>query len=144
MKLGSPEVANQRPQFDFIQSVSTLEPNFASYWEGELNKLLHQGKHNELPSLFDLTEMFRNQRGLNEANKGKVLQSAFPASFQGLSVENEGDKKEEKKDEKKDNKDKTCLRGEKHLWKNCPYLIAAKRPGGWKPDEDVQKRITAK
>lgn len=31
MKLGLPEVANERPQHDFILSVSALEPNFASY-----------------------------------------------------------------------------------------------------------------
>lgn len=69
MKLGLLEVANQRPHFDLIQSVLTLEPNFASYWEGDPNKLWHQRKLNELPSLSDLTEVFQTRKRINEAHK---------------------------------------------------------------------------
>lgn len=146
-KLGLPELAQHRPLFDFIKAVSDLEPDFSTYWKGEINKRLHNRKLHKLPTLFDLIEVFRNQRRESLAEKGKSSHSAFPTTFQGQPVEKESkNKKDEKKAE--DTKDKaskkTCVCGEKHRWSECPYLVENKRPQGWKQDEEILKKITEK
>ena len=146
-ELGLPEVANQRPLYDFLQAVSDLEPGYSTFWRGEINKLLYKGKHHKLPDLFGLIEVFRNERRESFAKKGKTSHSAFSASFQGQSTDDKKEDGKEKKEdgkEKKEAKEKKCVCDERHKWKDCPYLIEGKRAQDWKPNEEIQKKITEK
>ena len=147
-ELGLPEIANQRPLYDFIEAVSDLEPGFSTFWRGEINKLLYKGKHHKLPDLFGLIEVFRNQRRESLAKKGKTSHSAFSASFQEQSSddkkEDNKEKKEDSKEKKEVNKEKKCVCEEIHRWKDCPYLVEGKRAQDWKPNEEVQKKIAEK
>ena len=71
-----------------------------------------------------------NQTTLNPS-PGKSQDSQTPATS------NTNKKKKEKKP-------RTCVCGQTHLYRQCPYIIETTRPAGWTPDPAVQKTITEK
>src|SRR5947208_15704907 len=63
--------------------------------------------------------------------KTRTNQSAFSTTFQGQSQEETPKQKE-------------CLCGEQHLFRDCPYLVQERQPVGCKPNPAIQEQIKAK
>lgn len=89
------EVQGKRAQRDFLLSVEPIEPGFSNHWR---NRLL-----TEDVDFHQLVQHFRDYSSQNT-----TLASAA-ATFQGRRIPG--------KDER------PCLCGEKHHFKDCPYLI---------------------
>ena len=128
-KINLPEVQGGRAVRNFLRAVSTIIPEFPTYWINDISKTKKLGQN--LPDLFRIVELFRNHRRHLAAEKGQTSQSAFTTTFQGQSQE--GNRKK---------RDYLC--GEPHRFKDRPYLSKEKRPTSWKPDQDIQERINAK
>jgi hypothetical protein len=63
------DVANERPLFDFIQAISSIDPGFASVQEYSVSEKLSEGKAIDL---YDLIENFRNHHRRMEALKSSI------------------------------------------------------------------------
>src|SRR5271170_1633720 len=106
-QLKLPDVQDDRPLYDFLNAISGIAPEFANVWTINIQMKLDSG--DALPDLYKIVELFRNNRRLSNAQKGLATHGAFPASFQGQSIE----KNEPEKNE-------PCLCGEIHRYKDCP------------------------
>jgi transposase InsO family protein len=122
-KIDLPEVQGVRAVRDFLRAVSTIIPEFSTYWVNDIAKTGGQ----DGPDLYRMVELFRDHRRHLAIEKGHVSRSAFTTTFQ------EGNRMK-----------KDCLCGEPHRFKECPYLVEGKRPAGWKADRDTQDRINSK
>jgi len=128
-ELKLPDVDDDRPLYDFLQAVHSLAPEFSSIWTITIQAKLDASE--ELPDLYKIVELFRNNWRLVSAQRRRGSHSAYAASFQKQS--------EEKTDEKR-----LCLCGEPHNFPQCAYLIKSMREDGWKPDPTIQRRINDK
>lgn len=86
-----------------------------------------------LPDLYKIVELFRNNRRFSNAQKGHATHRAFPASFQGHTI-----------DKTKPEKRSPCLCGDDHRYKDCLYLVESNRTKDWKPNLAIQKQIDEK
>jgi hypothetical protein len=86
-----------------------------------------------LPDLYRIVELFRNNRRLLNAQEGLATHRAFPATFQGQSI----DKNESKKKS-------LCLCGGDHRCEDRPYLVESARTEDWQPDANIQEQIDTK
>jgi hypothetical protein len=127
-EINLPETQGTRAVRDFLRAVSSIIPEFSTYWVNDMAK--EDGQ--DAPDLYRMVELFRDQRRHLAVEKGYVSQSAFTTTFQDQQPQ-EGD--HEKRD---------CLCGKPHRFKDCPYLIREKRPPDWTPDQDIQDRIKEK
>jgi hypothetical protein len=128
-ELNLPDVDKDRSLFDFLHAISKVAPEFASVWRVSLQKKRQKGK--DLPDLYNLVELFRDDMRLANAQKD-ISHGAFAATFQGKPIDPKDDKK------------RKCLCGQEHQFHECPYLIESVRPKDWKPDPDIEKRIEEK
>jgi hypothetical protein len=126
-KINLPEVQSTRAVRDFLRAVSTIIPEFSTYWVNDMAKAGGQ----DAPDLYRMVELFRDHRRHLAVEKDHVSRLVFTTSFQEQPQEGEREKKD-------------CLCGELHLFKSCPYLIEEIQPQGWKPDPAIQERIKAK
>jgi hypothetical protein len=78
-------------------------------------------------------ELLRNNRRLSNAQKGLAIHGAFPATFQGQSI-NKSDSE----------KKLPCLCREHHWYKECPYLVESVRTKNWKPNPSIQENLRLK
>ena len=124
-ELGIPHVKENQPLKDFINSVEEVDSGFYTYWKQHIRNI----DKNQLPTLHQIVQRFRETRP-----QPKSRGTTFTASFQGKSAA----------DEDETPKKRECLCGKKHLFKNCYYLIEAKRPSGWKPNPEIQRAIESK
>lgn len=125
VRLDLPDVQRDRPLYDFLQAVKSLDPSFSS---ANLTYIM-RGK--EVPTLFELVEQFRNARRINNASdKTAHSHSAFP-TFQG------------KQDTTSPPSQSLppCICGERHYYQGCNYLIESLRPQQWSPDLKIQQKI---
>lgn len=124
-KINLPDVQGTRAVRDFLRAVSSIIPEFSTYWVNDIAKAGGQ----DAPDLYRMVELFRDHRRHLAVEKGHVSQSAFTTTFQ---------------DQEGDHKKRDCLCGEPHRFKDCPYLIREKRPPDWIPDQEIQERIKGK
>src|SRR6266480_1721384 len=127
-----PEVDKDRPLYDFLNTVSSISPEFAGYWTHDIQAKRKSSQQSL--ELFDLIEYFRESYRLSMAQKSRISSGAFTASFQGQSLETTTESK----------KFNTCPCGEEHRYKDCSYLNEAVWPKNWKPDPNIQKQIDQK
>ena len=67
------------------------------------------------------------------AQKEGASHSAFVAILQGWTANDKGKGRKS-----------TCLCGEEHRFKECPYLIESCQPNDWTPDPTIQAKIEKK
>jgi len=128
-KMKLPEVEEERPLFDFLTSISRISPEFTNAWMIDIQRM--QDKGDDLPDLYKMVELFRNNQRLLYAQRD-LPHSAFAASYQGRSADSDSKPK------------RACLCGVDHRWRECPYLIDSVRLPDWKPDPDIQQQIEGK
>jgi hypothetical protein len=128
-KINLPEVQGTRAVRDFLRAVSSIVPEFSTYWVNDMAKAGGQ----DGPDLYRMVELFRDHRRHLAIEKGHMSQLAFATTFQGQD-----------QDQQPQERDRDCLCGEPHRFKDCPYLIKEKRPPDWTPDQDIQERIKEK
>lgn len=137
-----PEVSGHRALYDFLGAVTSIDSVYSTYWKGELAKRTYEGTI--LPEFYELVELFRNQQRLTSAQSGKLnsaSHSAF-ASFQGQSLPEDSSPSSSKPAPatgKSKEPWKPCICGIVHWFRQCPYILEAVRPKGWKPDPKIQK-----
>ena len=132
VELKLPEVDKDRPLYDFLNTISSVSPEFTGYWIHDLQAKRKSGQKSV--TFFELIEYFRESHRLSMAQKGRASSGAFTATFQGQPAD---DTTEEKKLS-------PCLCGIEHRYKDCPYLNELVRPKDWKPDLNLQKQIDEK
>jgi hypothetical protein len=132
MQLKLSGVENNRSLYDFLNAISGIAPEFTNIWT--INIQMKLDSDETLPDLYKIVELFRNNRRLSNAQKSHISHSAFPASFQGQSI----DKNESEK------KHPLYLYGEDHRYKDCPYLIKSARTKDWKLNPSIQRQIDEK
>ena len=146
VELGLPEVEGNRSVRDFVYAVESTSPSWSEYWKNEFQRL--DWKKKTLPSFFEITEIYRNHRRTELAQKGKNPQGSFAATFKGEPSESPTpeSKPESSADEKKKEgkSARTCLCGKRHYFNQCWYIAESTRPSGWKPNEEVQKKVEEK
>jgi hypothetical protein len=76
-KIDLPEVQGTRAVRDFLRAVSTIIPEFSTYWVNDIAKTGGQ----DGPDLYRMVELFRDHRRHLAVEKGHVLQSAFITTF---------------------------------------------------------------
>ncbi|KAF2801243.1 uncharacterized protein BDZ99DRAFT_403774, partial [Mytilinidion resinicola] len=129
-RLQLPEAIGNRAQIDFLLSLMGKHPEFAGYWRQEM--IRRTDAKESAPSLADLVSKFRMQRHEKLASQGKDSHSAYATTLQGQEIK------------PKTNSPRAltpCLCGETHLWRNCPYICAKKRPTGWQMDTGIQGKV---
>jgi len=122
-RLKLPDTEGNRAARDFIYTVDTFDPVFASYWR---NRLLES---NIKLDFHEIVQKFREYQTESPENS-RNHHSAFETTFQGKGIH--GDDKKKLKE---------CLCGEIHHFKDCPYLIEEKRSPGWNPDPQLEQKI---
>lgn len=130
-----PEVQGKRPVYDFLNSVSSLDPEFSSFWR--LTTQTSSTPH----TLYQILDEFRKNQRVVKARKGNIQYSAY-ATFKGESLPVQ--KQEDRSGSTRRRPSLDCLCGQKHYWKDCPYLVENKHPQGWQPDQVIQNSITQK
>ena len=75
VELGLPEVKGNQSVKDFAYTVELISPSWSEYWKNEF-QWLDQKKKTFL-SFFELTEIYRNHRCTELAQKGKNPQRSF-------------------------------------------------------------------
>lgn len=123
-KLNIPEVADERPLFDFTHAVSVIDSGYSSTQEYFINLKIKNSE--TLPELFDLVEDFRNHYRRTDALKTSASHSAFSTTSKNTFEDSE------------------CVCGFRHPWKKCFYLIQSIRPTTWTPNSEIQKKIDEK
>jgi hypothetical protein len=87
-----PDVEDDRPLYDFLNAISGIAPEFANVWTINIQMKLDSG--DTLPDLYKIVELFWNSRRLSNAQKGLATHGAFPATFEGQSInKNNSEKK---------------------------------------------------
>jgi hypothetical protein len=130
-KINLPDVQGTRAVRDFLRAVSTIIPEFSTYWVNDMAKAGCQ----DGPDLYRMVELFRDHQRHLAIEKGHVSQLAFTTTFQD---------QDQDQDQQPQERDRDCLCGEPHRFKDCPYLIKEKRPPDWTPEQDIQERIKEK
>jgi hypothetical protein len=115
-KINLPEVQGTRAVRDFLRAVSTIIPEFSTYWVNDIAKTGGQ----DGPDLYRMVELFRDHRRHLAIEKGHVSRSTFTTTFQGQG-QGQGQQPQEGNPRKRD-----CLCGELHRFKDCPYLVEEK------------------
>ena len=126
--------------WDFVRAVDRIQPEFANIW---IDKLLTIPS-TDIPDLYQIVNNFRRFRREKVA-QGRVKSDLTMATFKGLS--DSGYEKKQEPSPRKDNdspRKPTCFCQQEHFYKDCPYINDSSRPGGWKPDPDIQKRLDIK
>jgi len=132
-KLNLAEVQDERPLFDFLNALKSVDSVYANTRNIEISDAVDSNR--ELPTLYDVIEKYRNYRRVNQAlSTSKASHSAF-ATFQDEQPSTEPSERP---------KSMRCLCGEDHRFEKCPYLIDFLRSPDWKPDPEIQKRIKEK
>ena len=134
------EIMGMRAVERFIDALEIhISPEFASVWRVSL------ADEKFYIDFLDLLEQFRRfWRSRSTLPKARGRHGAFVTSFdEPASAANPQLNKNGKRSEREESrhKDKPCLCGEIHLFKECPYLIESKRPKGWKGDTVLQEEI---
>jgi hypothetical protein len=117
-----------------------VAPEFANYWTVNLESRAYEGT--PLPDIYALIEQFRNSHRASSI-RNKSAPGTFPAMFQGQAVD-EPSPQMPQPQLLTNLKKKSCLCGEVHAWKTCPYIVESIRNQAWTPDPETQKAVEEK
>jgi Reverse transcriptase (RNA-dependent DNA polymerase) len=150
VRIGLPEVQDDRPVQDFLFTLRSVDAAFAAGREASMAERLKLGV--PMFTVKELIEDFRNHMRLNQAvvapaeRTTKGHRAAFGASFNGedqqANTKGNNTKNERKVANKRQERSiPKCLCGEVHWFRECPYLIMSARPANWKADPETQRHI---
>lgn len=117
---------------DFLQAIQDVNPGFHTYW------IHHTEATNQYPTLYEMVQKFRTYIRQNPEQRG-ASHGAFTATFQGQGQNTSNSQTET--ENQRATFSKKCVCGEIHRFRDCPYLIESKRPTGWTPKLDLQRKI---
>lgn len=139
--LGLPDVANDRPQYDFLLAIKPINPAFASSAMQRIDELTETA--GEIPAFITYLTRFRNQYRMEES-MGTRYQRAAMAVWSGMNessdqgnVKGDGDKSRDKEARK----GIKCLCGQSHPIEKCYNCNPRIRPDNWEVREPTKKRI---
>ena len=146
VELKLPEIEGNRSVRDFAYAVESISPSWSEYWKNEFQRL--DWKKEELPSFFELSELYRNHRRTELAQKGKTPQGSFAATFKGEPSESPTpeSKPEPSANEQKERRPPPeCLCGKRHYYNKCWYIVESiPRPSWFKPSDEIRKIVEEK
>ena len=131
------EISGERCAVDFLNTVSGVSPDFASY---HTNRMEDPGL--EPLSIYTLIDKFRTHQDLLKATQKGSSHSAFSSTLQGKKTSAEDSESSGTQQNKK--RSPSCFCGEKHWYSECPYIIKEVQPKGWKPDPAIQEEYQKK
>lgn len=124
-----PYVAGLQAHYAFTNAIAAFNSQFADRWEENLNELAEE-EAQSIP-FAELVRRFRNTQRLHKSRaKVTARHGAFGATLNGMNANGTTE-------------DPPCVCGQKHRYSKCFYLIESIRPSGWRPNQDVQRRIDA-
>ena len=121
------------PVEDFVNACEHVNPEFHQYW---INRLEDPDIASQI-TLHKIIEAFRTSR--RRMSKRELNKDISFASFQGRGQDQRNTNKQPKDKDKKKKTEKTCPCGQKHFFKDCPYVNHSIRPKNWKPDHEVEE-----
>jgi len=126
-------VKDDDPVEDFVNACEHVNPEFHQYW---INRLEDPDIASEI-TLHKIIEAFRTFG--RRMSKRELNKDISFASFQGKGQDQRNTNKQPKDKDKKKKTEKTCPCGQKHFFKDCPYVNHSIRPKNWKPDHEVEE-----
>ena len=118
---------------------------FATVQENSIEEKIYSKE--DLPSLYDLLERYRNHLRVQRAVTTSISHTVF-AAYQGESPEEEPSSATDLKKASitgiTPRTPKPCLCGGKHLFKECFYLMEHLRKPNWSPKAETEKQIKAR
>ena len=147
VELKLPEIEGNRSVRDFVYAVESISSSWSEYWKNEFQRL--DWKKEELPSFFELAELYRNHCRTELAQKGKTPQGSFAATFKGEPSESPAtpeSKPEPSANEQKERRPPPeCLCGKRHYYNKCWYIVESiPRPSWFKPSDEIRKKVEEK
>jgi hypothetical protein len=141
MEAKMPETTGNRAQEDFILSIRGLDDSWAATQLQDLIK--KEQKDEDFPPITDLIAEFRSYY-----RRTHPIVSGL-GTFATLEVAGSSKSQEAVPGGKPQSGARTapgpwvprCLDGEKHAFKNCPYVNQSARKKGWKPDKAIQDKF---
>ena len=79
-KIKLPETQGVRPVRDFLRAVSTISPEFSTYWINDTTKA--QKERKDTPDLYRIVELSGDHRRHLAAEEGQTSHGAFATSSQ--------------------------------------------------------------
>ena len=128
---------------EFLKAGRTWAPNFCDNW-------VQQKRAAERPiEFFQTTRQFRLavEESLSHAKSTVERGQANSATLQGVPQNQEGSSNQpsnRKNNRRSGDHDPTCVCGETHLFKLCPYIHTSNRSSGWKEDKKVKNAAREK
>lgn len=153
-----PDVQGTRAVTDFLVAISKIDSSFADIQLDKVDELESKGKKTEIPTLYDILDIYERRRQLRSSEK-KTSRQAF-ATFKGRphdqdnqikgksnaepqnnNLESDTKIPNKKTTEVKPRKRPNCHCGDKHYYNECPYINESIRTSNWKPNNRIQKNI---
>ena len=130
-----PDVEGVNGLLEFLTAAQSALPSFYDHWNNKISEIYTENPEatpgKELPTLFKLTEHFRNALRQYNAHE-KHQKVAFSATLNGrppATSDSSGATKPK------------CICNKRHEYKHCYYLNKSQRPAGWSPNQKVQATI---
>lgn len=131
---------------EFLRAGRKWAPNFCDSW------VQQKDAANLIPEFFDTARHYRMavEKTLNQ-DRLSSRSSANAATLQGHSQPGQKSEGGDNSDGKKRNrweqellKRTKCVCKEKHLFRECPYIMISARPSGWKESKQLRNEIRGK
>ncbi|EAU36855.1 predicted protein [Aspergillus terreus NIH2624] len=126
-----------RALYDFLEAIHTVQPYFSTLWH---DKLIEKSERNEpIPTFYEVTKRFRDHIKLSPKRNSHMANIAN-ATFMGQSDNPNARPRIPR------NRPRKCpCQSEPndgfHDFSECLYTNQSKRPIGWSPDPEAQKRF---
>ena len=127
-QLELPDVQGFRAHYDFIRAIKPISSSFAGALEVDL--IRKERKDEAAPSIIDLIEEFKEHYRMQQAAPTTTASNSAFATLQSNADSNSYSKW-----------NKECICGLVHRFSDCYYIAKQKRPQGWEPEPDVQKKV---
>ncbi|RYP29044.1 hypothetical protein DL768_011219 [Monosporascus sp. mg162] len=154
-ELQIPAVTGFHGHLDFLKAISTFSPDFSVTQTAVVKETMFDGKNaTELPSVQKLVERFRSHIRLRKAQgvtAEQLSRGAFGVTLNGETPNQTGPSQNAPGNSNRNSNQngnrnsyqtpRTCICGEIHFFKECPYICPKIRASGWTEDPEVRKKV---
>ncbi|RYO76510.1 hypothetical protein DL764_010291 [Monosporascus ibericus] len=154
-ELQIPAVAGFHGHLDFLKAVNAFSPDFSVTQTATVEEAMFDGKDaTELPSVQKLVERFRSHMRLRKAQgvtAEQLSRGAFGVTLNGETPSQTGPSQNTSNNSNRNNNQngnrnsfqppRTCICGDIHFFKECPYICSKIRASGWTEDPEVRKKV---
>jgi hypothetical protein len=134
-QLKLPDVQGYRPHYDFIRAIKPISSSFAGALEANL--IRKERKDKAAPPITDLIEEFKEHYRMQQ--QAPSTTNANYSAFATLQSNSNSDSNSNLNSNSTWHK--RCICGFTHRYDDCYYIAKQKRPQGWKPEPNIQKKI---